>query len=223
MNAGKVFVIELVFFILLAGGLAYWVYERHDFIDGLSKEIASRQQTYNIYDSKVSKIVALEGKKSKLEVNRNKIDVAVPEEGSQRSIDIMSIIDDIKQNVETVGEDDIPLLIIKQGQIKGLRDDGIKKKVVRGAAKKEYKTITIKLAIYSTWLGKLRFIDLLEKDDQIFNVILMKGQASKKEFPNEVTTNRSEIIKDPPFKYSNYTKTDLIIETYHLLKTGKKK
>jgi len=222
MNVAKMFVIELVVFVLVAGGSGYWIYDRYESIASLETTLASKRSTLKKYRDKVAKIDSLEDKKNKLEVRRNDIEVAVPQEGSQSSLEIMEIIDNIKKNVENVGGVDIPLLLIKQGSIDGLEEKVTTKKTKKSNA--DYKPITIKLSLLSTWLGHLRFIDLLEKDDQIFKVVSISGSGSNSdEFPEDEEELTVEKMKEEsPFDYPIYVKSDIVITTYHLLKRDKK-
>lgn len=222
MNIGKVFVIEMIIIVLIAGGIGYWRYEQNVTLENLAVTFAAKEKKVAVYRKKVNSISNLEEKKSSLDVRRNEIDVAVPLEGNQDSTDIMTIIDSIKQDVENSSRAAIPLVLIKSGEVSGL-EKIVDKKKKRDA--KEYKPVTIKLTILSTWLGTLRFIDLLEKDAQIFKLVSLKGTSGNdKPFGDKEEVAFEEMIKKSPFDYDSYGgEKTLIIETYHMLEKASKK
>ena len=223
MNVNQIFMTIVIVFVLISGSIGYWIYDLYESIEIAVNQAKAKNTKLQQYKEKVAKVTQLEDKKSKLEVRRNEVSVAVPLEGSQSVIDIMTIIDDLKNHVET-DEVPFPLLITEHGVVSGV--DVVEVKKGRGSSRsrtkteKDYKTIMIRLSVHTTWLGLLRFVDLLEENEQIFNVTSITGTKVK----NEKTSKSEGDINDiSPLKFPFYSNANLTIETYHFRKEDKKK
>lgn len=213
MNINQKMGLEIGVIIVISGLLGWWIYEVDTTATALDARIKGELVPLrDDYRKKVSLVAREEAKKAELSVRKNELEVAVPEIGTQDPTDLMAIVDSIKRSVESSDTELAPLAIVTAGTIKRGDDDGSKKKKKDKKSDKPYEALSISISLRGTHLGLLRFIDLLEKDQQLFKL-------------KSLSTDLSEIKKadqspekgaGSPIAHPGYAICALDIEAYNV-------
>ncbi|MGE4159618.1 MAG: hypothetical protein AB7F75_11055 [Planctomycetota bacterium] len=213
MNINQKMGLEIGVIVVISGLLGWWIYEVDETATALDAKIKGELMPLrDDYRRKVSLVAKEEAKKAELSVRKNELEVAVPETGSQDPTDLMSIVDSIKRSVESGDKEAAPLAMVTAGTIKKNDDEGGKKKRKDKKSDKPYEAISIGLNLRGTHLGLLRFIDLLEKDQQLFRLKTLTTDLSE----TKMADLPPEKGPGSPIANPRYAICSLDIETYNI-------
>lgn len=205
--------VEVGVIVVVSGLLGWWIYEADATATALDAKINTELTPLrDDYRRKVALVSKEEAKKAELSVRKNELEVAVPESGTQDPTDLMAILDGIKQSVESSDKDMVPLVLVTSGKITRGDEGDSKKKKKDKKSDKPYHVVGLGLNLKGTHLGLLRFIDLVEKDQQLFR---LKGLTTGL---NEA--NPADLPPQPgkgsPLASTGYVDCTLDIEAYNV-------
>lgn len=224
MSLGRKWALEIAAFSVIALSLGGWIWFLLDERDALRAEIDEELMPRLETDrKKISQIPEEEDRRSELEVRRNELAVAIPVYGDQQTPDLIEILDTMQKNIETSENSEaFPLLVI--------RDWGYNEVVVKTTSKKSrsksksktapqaLKPLRVRLEVVSTYVGLLRFIDLVEKDRQLLRLVSLNTDLGESA-PGDGLAPPS-VPGASPLGDNRYATTNLVVEGWYLDPAG---